>query len=852
MSPDDPQRPSRGAAWLTRLARTPAGYGLAVVVVGAALALRAALSSVVGTGVTYITFYPAVMFIATLCGLRPGVFATVLSAFCAAAWIIPAHGVILSMLFGDVVGLAVFCCMGTLMSLVAERYHRAQARADAYEKDLLVRQAEEHFRSFFNNPAVGAVRVDLEGRFQQVNDRFCTLTGYTPRELVGMSATDLSEPARREEERALLARFLRGEMAAYDVERRCLRKGGGGFWVHMVLGIARDDVGRPLHANGIVEDIDEVREAEAERETIIELLRVVNKAVGIRETAQAAVSFFQDRSGCDAVGVRLLDGDDYPYFEVRGFPKEFVELESRLCAHDEAGALLRDSAGDPVLECICGQVIQGRADSTKPYFTVGGSFFWSDTAALGATMASADRPKQDRNRCTGLGYQSVALVPLRAGGTTLGLLQLNDRRAGMFSRSRIALWERLAGYLAVALAKTRADEALRAANAQLADTDRRRTEFLAVLSHELRNPLTPVRNSLYILRRTSPGGDQARRAQAVLDRQVTHLTRLVDDLLDVTRISHGKVHLQRERLDLNEVVKRTVEDHASTFAAAGLRLELEAHSEPIWASGDRTRLGQVIGNLLQNSAKFTPMGGQVVVSVLLRPGGALVLVRDTGAGIAPEVLPRLFEPFSQADMALDRSKGGLGLGLALVKGMVELHGGSVAGESNGVGQGATFTIQLPLEPSEPLGAQRPRGERAVSEGPVHRRVLVIEDNIDAADSLREVLGLAGHEVEVAYGGAQGIEKAQSFAPDVVLCDIGLPGMDGYEVARRIRSDPRLCGLRLVALTGYAQPDDIARANEAGFDVHLPKPPDPRALERLVGGDTWNDERFDGPAASLER
>jgi signal transduction histidine kinase/ActR/RegA family two-component response regulator len=722
MPEDHVHRTAGLAAQLERLSIPPVSYASTVVVVAAALALRVALSRAVGTGVTYLTFYPAVMIAAILCGLRPGILATVLSAICAAVWVIPAGGPILPMRPGGALGLAVFCGMGALMNLVAERSRQAHARAEAAEKALLVHRAEERFR-------------------------------------------------------------------------------------------------------------EAVTEAEAEQETVIELLRIVNQTEGTRETVRAAATFFQERSACEAVGVRLQEGDDYPYFEAHGFPARFVELENWLCARDGSGVVLRDGAGAAVVECMCGNVIRGRTDPAKPFFTVGGSFFSNDTTQLLATASDADRQGRTRNRCNAQGFQSVALVPLRAGGVTLGLLQLNDRRPGMFSPSKIALWERLAGYLAVGLAKCGADEALRAANRQLADADRRKTEFLAVLSHELRNPLTPIRNSLYVLERIPPGGEQARRAHDIIDRQVTHLTRLVGDLLDVTRITNGKVQLQRERLEVNELVRRTVEDHASMLAAAGLRLELEEHPEPIWVRGDRTRLAQVIGNLLQNATKFTPVGGQVTVAMDVQCVAALVRVRDTGPGIAPEVLPRLFEPFSQADMALDRSKGGLGLGLALVKGMVELHGGSVSGESNGVGQGATFTIRLPLDV---LPAQPAVDRRGVEGGEARRRVLIIEDNVDGADSLREVLEMAGHRVEVAYSGAQGIEKAQAFVPEVILCDIGLPEMDGYEVARRLREDREVSGAHLIALTGYAQPEDVAKALEAGFDEHIAKPPDPGVLERAVG------------------
>jgi two-component system CheB/CheR fusion protein len=380
----------------------------------------------------------------------------------------------------------------------------------------------------------------------------------------------------------------------------------------------------------------------------------------------------------------------------------------------------------------------------------------------------------------------------------------------------------------------RQGDLLRAKEAELIEADRRKTEFLAMLSHELRNPLAPIRNSLFILDRAVPGGDQARRAQMVIDRQVNHLARLVDDLLDVTRISRGKTHLDVERLDLADLVAHTGEDHRASFAKNGLELEVRIPARPVWVKADRVRVAQLVGNLLHNASKFTEHGGKATVSLEEDPrlGQAVIRVRDTGAGIAPEMLPRIFEPFIQADRSLDRSRGGLGLGLALVKGLAEMHDGTVSVASEGLGKGAEFTVRLPLDSSAaPTEAEaREASQRAAS-----RRVLVIEDNVDAADTLQQVLELEGHAVEVAYTAESGLAKARAFRPEVVFCDIGLPGMDGYEVARAMRADPVLQATTLVALTGYAGPEDISRAREAGFHHHVAKPPSYEEIERILAG-----------------
>jgi len=320
--------------------------------------------------------------------------------------------------------------------------------------------------------------------------------------------------------------------------------------------------------------------------------------------------------------------------------------------------------------------------------------------------------------------------------------------------------------------------ARRQAEQALRDEGHRKDEFLAVLSHELRNPLAPIRTSLYVLAKAGVSGEQAQRAYAVIERQVTHLTRIIDDLLDVSRIARGKMQVRRERLELGELVRQAMDDHRRGFESRGVALAAHFGSELFWVDGDPTRLVQVVGNLLGNAMKFTPAGGKVEV-FLERKGQQVELsVRDTGLGIAPEVRQTVFEPFIQAPQALDRARGGLGLGLAMVKGLVELHGGTVDVESGGPGKGTEIRVRLPLH-SGPVRDAAP----AAPHDRTHHHLLVIEDNVDAADSLRDLLQLAGHSVEIAHDGPSGLALAREHRPEVVLCDIGLPGMDGYDVAR---------------------------------------------------------------------
>jgi PAS domain S-box-containing protein len=366
---------------------------------------------------------------------------------------------------------------------------------------------------------------------------------------------------------------------------------------------------------------------------------------------------------------------------------------------------------------------------------------------------------------------------------------------------------------------------------ELRESDRRKSEFIAILSHELRNPLAAIRSSLYVIDNAT-ASDAAARARHVIDRQVGQLARMVDDLLDVTRITRNKIQLQRARLDLVELVRQTIEDNRGTLERGGVQLEARLVDGPIVVNADSARIAQVITNLLGNAVKFTPSGGTVRISLSsdLAASRAVVEVTDSGTGIDPALLGHLFEPFMQADRTLDRTSGGLGLGLALVKGLVDLHGGEVSASSEGLGKGATFVVRLPL--AEPLAAAPPPAPRP--EVPAaHRRILVIEDDADVADGLQAALEIDGHDVEVAKNGSDGLSRARLFQPEVVLCDIGLPGMNGYDVARAFRADPDLRATVLVALSGYAQAEDVERARGAGFDRHLAKPASIDNLKRIL-------------------
>ncbi len=438
-------------------------------------------------------------------------------------------------------------------------------------------------------------------------------------------------------------------------------------------------------------------------------------------------------------------------------------------------------------------------------------------------------------RMVGCQPQRLLIAPVFERARLRGLLVAH--RTGPERADDEFLLSALADQAAIALAHVEHRREIEAALAALEDADRRKNEFLAVLSHELRNPLTPITTALRLVECSAPGSEQAARALAVARRQVAHLGRLVDDLLDVVRVTAGKAQLRIEEVDLKELVARTVDDHRETFAEAGLALDLRLTDGEVRVRGDAARIVQMLGNLLSNAVKFTERGGRVGVSLAAGdpPGFAALTLRDTGIGIDADTLSRVFEPFVQADRSLARSQGGLGLGLALVKALADLQGGEAVAESEGPGRGATMTIRLPLAAARPAGAAPSEGASERARAP-HRRVLIVEDNDDAAGTMREWIELScGCEVAVAHDGPAGLARASEFRPDLVLCDIGLPGMDGYEFARRFRATRESAGCVLVAVTGYALRDDVKRAMAAGFDEHLAKPPDLTKLQALLTG-----------------
>jgi PAS domain S-box-containing protein len=365
----------------------------------------------------------------------------------------------------------------------------------------------------------------------------------------------------------------------------------------------------------------------------------------------------------------------------------------------------------------------------------------------------------------------------------------------------------------------------------LREADRRKDEFLATLSHELRNPLAPIRNALEVLRMAGNDPIRAERAHAIMERQLRQLVRITDELLDVSRITRNRMELRKERTDLRAVVHGALETMQPLIDAAGHAIRLKEPEMPVWLDADFTRLAQAFGALLNNAVKYTDRGGVIEATVGIERGSAVVAITDSGIGIKASELPRIFDMFMQADHALDRARGGLGIGLTLSRRLIELHGGSLEARSRGIGHGSTFTARLPLADAPVVAPAETavRGERRKSQ---RCRVLVAEDIPDAAEMMRMMLDFMGHEVRVAADGVQAVVMAKEFRPQVALLDIGMPRMDGYEAGRLIRAalGPEIL---MVALTGWGQEEDQRRATEAGFDLHLTKPAEPHVLEAII-------------------
>ena len=639
--------------------------------------------------------------------------------------------------------------------------------------------------------------VDDARTFVDANPAACRLLGVSAPDLLGRRFDDFLEPG--VDLAAAWRTFLRsGEQAG---ELRVIRPDGevrhveysatARFVAGRHLAILRDIAGRKLAEAERVELQRREQLRLRETETLLAVSRALSSTRDPTETMRRVAREIALALGADMVGAYLVGASSEHLWPTAGYhvPRHMLDAFRRFPIPIKGHAAIEEA--------------------------------WTYRRAVWTDDVPGD-PRVDAETLAHFPHQSDLFVPIRVQDQPVG---------GFFviwwtARRTITEWE-------ISLIQAVSDLAgIFLENAQLyretAEANRAKDEFLATLSHELRNPLGAIVNAAAALDHEDIGEDRAARLRKIIHRQSHHLTRLVDDLLDVARATAGKIALSRQPIDLADVAGGCVRSLRESGRAQHRRVTIRVES--VIVSADPTRLAQVITNLLDNAVKFTPAGGSVEIDVMRDGPEGVVRVSDRGIGIAPEMLPRVFDLFAQAEQPLERSVGGLGVGLALSRRLVEMHGGTITAASEGPGRGAQFTVRLPVEamPTPAPAAAAPAPERV-------RTVLVIEDNDDARESLRLLLESLGHRVLVAVDGHQGVALALEHRPEVLLVDLGLPGLDGYEVARTVRSSPGGKSAVLIAVTGYGQAEDRRRSTEAGFDAHLVKPVSQSLLSVLITG-----------------
>jgi PAS domain S-box-containing protein len=647
------------------------------------------------------------------------------------------------------------------------------------------------------------ISKNLDGIVQTWNRAAERLYGYTADEIIGKPLAILVPQDHPDELPALLERLRRGERIEHFETVR-VRKDGTRIDVSLTISPLKNEQGEIVGASKIARDITARKRQEAALRFLASASNALSELTDSLSTMQK-VARFAIPDFADWCTVDMLDATGaLRRVAVAHADPAKVQLATELQnrhppdPNDAHGIwqILRTGKSEMVTE-ISEELLQERV---------------KDPNLL--------RVIHDLELTSYIG------VPLTVRGKTLGVLTfITAESRRKYVAADLQLAEALGQRAATAIENARLYE-------ELKDADRRKDEFLAMLAHELRNPLTPIRNALYLMKTPNIDPKSVEEARDITERQVQHMVRLVDDLLDVSRIMRGRIELRREVVDLAAVIHQAVETSRPVIDSQGQELVLSLPPDPIQLEADPTRMAQVISNLLHNAAKFSKQAGQIWLSAEREGPEAVLRVRDTGSGISSELLPRIFELFAQGDRTLERSQGGLGIGLTIVRRLVEMHGGRITAHSEGAGRGSEFVVRLPIskvaDESQQLPATPARDD--VGRG---RQVLVVDDNVDAAQSTAMLLRAWGHHVRVAYSGQEALQAVEESAPEVVLLDIGLPIVNGYDVARRLRAQPRFANTILAAVTGYGQMDDRRRSHEAGFDYHLTKPVDPATLQEVM-------------------
>jgi PAS domain S-box-containing protein len=649
------------------------------------------------------------------------------------------------------------------------------------------------------------ISKNLDGIIVSWNKGAETLYGYTAQEVVGKPLSILIPPDHPDELPAIMEQLKRGERIEHFETKR-LRKDGSPVDVSVTISPVRSPDGKIIGASKIARDITASKRAEQTTRFLADasaaLAELTDYKSTLQQVASLAVPFFAD--WC-AVDILETDGSLRRLTVTHSDPGK-VQLLDAFC--ELYTARLSDRHG--VTEVVRTGNPEWAAEISE--------FLLNDFAQNREHLSPMQK----------LGLRSYISVPLKSHSRVLGALTFVTAESGrIYDANHVRAAEDLAHRAAVAIENANLLAALR-------ESDRRKDEFLAMLAHELRNPLAPILNAAQILRMKGPPVPELQWARDVIDRQVQQMTRLIDDLLDVSRITRGRIELRKEQVELATVVGSAVEASRPLIEKWGHRLTVKIPEEPIRLDADLTRLSQALSNLLNNAAKYTDKGGHIWLTAERQSNDVVIRVRDNGIGIPREMLPHIFEMFRQLDRSLERSEGGLGIGLTLVQRLVEMHGGTVEAHSSGQGKGSEFVLRLPLA-MEQSHWPKPQdvADRQKVALPVKRCILVVDDNQDSADSITLLLRAAGNEVHTAYDGSEAVRLSAECQPDVVLLDIGLPTLSGYDAARLIRQQPGGPDRILIALTGWAQDEDRRKSKEAGFDHHLTKPIDFGVLRQLL-------------------
>lgn len=679
----------------------------------------------------------------------------------------------------------------------------AQVRAESDRRRRL-------YETILSNTPDLAYVFDLDHRFTYANETLLRIWGRTWDEAIGKTFLEVGyEPSHaqmhdREIEQVKATKLpVRGEVPFTGTTGRRIYE----YIFVPVLGPSGDVEA----VAGTTRDVTERKQAQDELETL--LGRQTRRANLLGRVADAGRRMNAVRDA-DTIAEILTN-------EAREIIGAHQAVTSLTVSQDWAQAINAVSLGD--------KYAAYRGYDAKP----DGSGIYALVCQTNRPMRMTQQELQAHPAWRGFGAHAAKHPPMRGwlavplvghGGRNLGLLQLSDKHAGEFDQEDEDVLVQLAAVAAAGIENARFYNELQV-------QARRKDEFLAVLAHELRNPLAPLRNGLSLLE-LSKSAEHVERVREIMTRQVSHMARLIDDLLDVSRITTGKVQLRPETVEVRRILDAAMEVSRPAIERARHAVTLSVpESVPLLVRADPTRMAQVVSNLLNNAAKYTPEGGRIEVSAEQEGSEVVIRVRDSGAGLSAEAIPEIFELFTQVGRTLDHSQGGLGIGLALVKRLMEMHGGSVQAHSPGPGLGSTFTLRVPALAAPP--EREPQIARRTPKGKRTWRILVVDDNEDAADTLAAVLTMSGHSTRVCHGGAQALGEVEAFAPEVVLLDIGLPGMDGYEVARRLRKAPHGADVLLVAITGWGTENDRKRTKEAGFDEHLTKPVEFDRLEAVL-------------------